>query len=93
MNGVLITEYIDKGCLLGHIVQGLVMLEPYLCKSGFEPEFVMHFKHLIASHHGESEFRAAREPAKPETFVLHNADNIDAKLAQCRGLLPPSERE
>ena len=30
-----------------------------------------------------------REPATPEAFVLHYADNIDAKLAQCRGILPP----
>ena len=89
MSGVLVTEYTDEGRLLGHIVQGIVMLEPYLRKSGLEPELVMHFKHLIASHHGEPEFGAVREPATPEAFVLHYADNIDAKLAQCRGILPP----
>ena len=88
MSGVLVTEYTDEGRLLGHIVQGIVMLEPYLRKSGLEPELVMHFKHLIASHHGEPEFGAAREPSTPEAFVLHYADNIDAKLAQCRGILP-----
>ena len=91
MGGMLVTEYTDEGRLLGHIVQGLVMLEPYLRKAGLEPELVMHFKHLIASHHGEPEFGAAREPATPEAFVLHYADNIDAKLAQCRGILPPAE--
>ncbi|WP_294484205.1 HD domain-containing protein [uncultured Mailhella sp.] len=94
MSGVLVTEYTDEGRLLGHIVQGIVMLEPYLRKSGLEPELVMHFKHLIASHHGEPEFGAAREPSTPEAFVLHYADNIDAKLAQCRGILPaPGEGE
>ncbi len=91
MGGLLVTEYTDEGRLLGHIVQGIVMLEPFLRKSGLEPELVMHFKHLIASHHGEPEFGAAREPATPEAFVLHYADNIDAKLAQCRGVLPPPE--
>ena len=91
MGGMLVTEYTDEGRLLGHIVQGLVMLEPYLRKAGLEPELVMHFKHLIASHHGEPEFGAAREPATPEAFVLHYADNIDAKLVQCRGILPPAE--
>ncbi|WP_346665198.1 HD domain-containing protein [uncultured Mailhella sp.] len=89
MGGILVTEYTDEGRLLGHIVQGLVMLEPFLQKSGLAPELVMHFKHLIASHHGEPEFGAVREPATPEAFVLHYADNIDAKLAQCRGILPP----
>ncbi len=90
MEGMLVTEYTDEGKLLGHIVQGIVMLEPYLRKSGLEPELVMHFKHLIASHHGVPEFGAVREPATPEAFVLHYADNIDAKLAQCRGILPPA---
>lgn len=89
MGGLLVTEYTDEGRLLGHIVQGLVMLEPFLRKSGLEPELVMHFKHLIASHHGEPEFGAVREPSTPEAFVLHYADNMDAKLAQCRGILPP----
>lgn len=89
MGGLLVTEYTDEGRMLGHIVQGIVMLEPYLCKSGLEPELIMHFKHLIASHHGEPEFGAAREPVTPEAFVLHYADNIDAKMAQCRSILPP----
>ena len=91
MGGLLVTEYTDEGRLLGHIVQGIVMLEPYLRKSGLEPGLIMHFKHLIASHHGELQFGAVREPSTPEAFVLHHADNIDAKLAQCRGVLPPSE--
>lgn len=93
MGGILSTEYTDEGRLLGHIVQGLIMLEPFLLKSGLEPELIMHFKHLIASHHGEPEFGAAREPATPEAFVLHYADNIDAKLAQCRGALSASEEQ
>ena len=91
MSGLMVTEYTDEGRMLGHIVQGIVMMEPFLRKSGLEPELVMHFKHLIASHHGEPEFGAAREPATPEAFVLHYADNIDAKLAQCRSTLPPAE--
>ena len=91
MGGLLVTEYTDEGRLLGHIVQGIVMLEPHLRKSGLEPGLIMHFKHLIASHHGELQFGAVREPSTPEAFVLHHADNIDAKLAQCRGVLPPSE--
>lgn len=93
MGGLLVTEYTDEGRLLGHIVQGIVMLEPYLRKSGLEPELVMHFKHLIASHHGELQFGAVREPSTPEAFVLHYADNVDAKLAQCRGVLPASDEE
>ncbi|HJD96960.1 3'-5' exoribonuclease YhaM family protein [Mailhella massiliensis] len=93
MGGFLVTEYTDEGKLLGHIVQGMIMLEPFLKKAGLAPELVMHFKHLIASHHGEVQFGAVREPCTPEAFVLHHADNIDAKLAQCRSLLPQDGEE
>lgn len=88
MDGLLVTDYTDEGKFLGHIVQGLLMLEPFLRKSGLEPELAMHFKHLVASHHGELNYGAVREPATPEAFILHYADNIDARLAQCRGALP-----
>ena len=93
MRGLWDTDYTDEGKFLGHILQGIVMLEPFLQKSGLEPELVMHFKHLIASHHGEPEFGAARLPATPEAFALHYADNLDAKLAQCRNAFPPDNGE
>lgn len=93
MEGLLVTEYTHEGKLLGHIVQGIIMLEPFLKKSGLEGELVLHFKHLIASHHGELQFGAVREPCTPEAFALHYADNLDAKLAQCRSLLPQDPAE
>lgn len=93
MHGLWDTDYTDEGKFLGHILQGIVMLEPFLQKSGLEPELIMHFKHLIASHHGEPEFGAARLPATPEAFALHYADNLDAKLAQCRSACPLDDGE
>ncbi|MBQ8744439.1 MAG: HD domain-containing protein [Mailhella sp.] len=92
MGGVLTTEYTDEGRLLGHIAQGLIMLEPFLQKSGLEPELAAHFKHLVASHHGEREFGAISVPATPEAFALHFADNMDAKLNQC-STVPQAENE
>lgn len=88
MSGGLTTDYTDAGRLLGHIVQGLALLEPFLAASGLEPELALHFRHLIASHHGELEFGAPRQPATAEAFALHHADNVDAKIAQWRGLFP-----
>ena len=78
------TDYTDAGRLLGHIELGLEMLGPHLCKSGLEPELALHLKHLILSHHGELEFGSPKRPKTPEAFVLHCADNLDAKLAQFR---------
>lgn len=94
MSGGLNTEYTDAGRLLGHIVQGLAMLEPFLAASDVEPDLALHLRHLIASHHGELEFGSPRQPATAEAFVLHHADNVDARVAQWRALFPsPAEEE
>ncbi len=91
MRGLLAVDYTDKGLLLGHILQGIQMLEPFLQKSGLEPELILHFKHLIASHHGELEFGAICQPCSPEAFALHHADNLDAKLAEFHNVIPESD--
>lgn len=93
MSGGMVNDYTDSGRFLGHIVQGLIMLEPYLAQARVEPELALHFRHLMASHHGTLEFGSPREPATAEAFILHYADNIDAKLAQLRGLFPSVQQE
>lgn len=84
---------LDEGRLLGHLMLGIEMLEPYLAKSGLEEPLQRHLKHLILSHHGELEFGAVRVPHTPEAMALHYADNLDAKMAQCRGLFAQIEGE
>lgn len=86
-SGGLANDYTDEGRLLGHLMLGIEMLEPFLKKSGLEEGLQRHLKHLILSHHGELEFGAVRVPHTPEAMALHYADNLDAKMAQCRGLL------
>ncbi len=83
-------DYTDEGRLMGHTTLGLLMLEPFLAKSRLEPGLKAHLRHLILSHHGETAYGAAREPATPEAFLLHFADNMDAKVAQCRALFDAS---
>lgn len=78
-------DYTDAGRLLGHIVIGLELLEPLLKKSGVEPELALHFKHILVAHHGEYEFGSPRRPKTAEAFILHFADNIDAKMNQIFG--------
>ena len=82
----IVSEYADQGLLIGHMQLGLEKLEPFLVKSKLEPELITHFKHLILSHHGSYEFGSPRLPQTPEAILLHYADNIDAKMAQCRSL-------
>ena len=84
-------DYTDAGRLLGHIVITLELLDPLLGKSGIEPELALHFKHILVAHHGEYEFGSPRRPKTAEAFVLHFADNIDAKMNQIFGAFDSGE--
>lgn len=87
-------DYTDPGRLLGHIVLGLEVLEPFFRKArDLEPELVLHFKHIMVSHHGEYAFGSPKRPKTPEAFVLHFADNIDAKLNQTLGTFADDDPE
>jgi 3'-5' exoribonuclease len=78
--------YTDEGQLVGHVVIGVEMLTekvarvPDLTGEPFPPELLLRLKHMIASHHGEYEFGAARLPMTPEAIALHYLDNLDAKI-------------
>lgn len=81
LSGGLVNDYTDEGRLLGHIQIGQEKLEPFLQRSRkLDEGLKLHFKHLITSHHGEYEFGSPVQPKTPEAFILHHADNIDAKL-------------
>lgn len=81
LSGGLTNDYTDQGRLLGHIWIGLEKLEPFLAKAkDLDEQLILHLKHIILSHHGEYEFGSPRRPKTPEAFVLHYADNLDAKL-------------
>ncbi len=72
----------DSGRLLGHIILGLSMIDPYINKvKGLDEDLILHLKHIIASHHGEYEFGSPKRPKTKEAFIVHVADNVDAKIA------------
>jgi 3'-5' exoribonuclease len=87
LSGGLAPDYTDEGRLVGHISMILEIMDPYIRKSGLESHLVMHFRHLILSHHGELAFGSPKVPQTAEAIALHYADNLDAKLAQCREVL------
>ncbi len=80
-------DYTDEGRLIGHINICLDMVRPHLEASGLDAVLIMHFRHLILSHHGQYEYGSPRLPQTVEALALHYADNLDAKVAQCRSLL------
>ena len=81
LSGGLVNDYTDEGRLLGHIQIGQEKLEPFLRRAkNLDEKLKLHLRHLITSHHGEHDFGAPVRPKTPEAFVLHFADNMDAKL-------------
>ena len=77
-------EYTRRGNLLGHLVDGVVMLETYAARArqgGGEPlpaDAKLALQHIIASHHGRLEYGAIKVPATPEAVFVSRLDDLDA---------------
>ncbi len=93
LSGALGTEYTNVGKLVGHISLGMEILEPYYSKANVDRHLELHLKHLILSHHGELEYGSPKTPSTAEAFILHYADNIDAKIAQITQAVPEQDDE
>jgi 3'-5' exoribonuclease len=77
--------YTEEGRLLGHILLGLAMVaEAARSVSGLTAERRLLLEHLIAAHQGRYEWQSPREPRIAEAFLLHYADDLDAKLNRSR---------
>lgn len=73
-------DYTDDGQLLGHIYIGAELIGEAAEKiDHFPPQLESLLKHCILSHHGEYEYGAPILPKTIEAFILHSADNMDAK--------------
>jgi len=74
-------DYTFKGRLLGHVSLGLMELKERLDKiDGFPEDAADLLMHMLISHHGEYEYGSPKRPKCMEAFILHYADNLDAKL-------------
>lgn len=79
--------YTDSGQLLGHIAQGLLMLNEKaktLKEKGtdIDQSVLDALGHIILSHHGQFEFGSPKLPATAEAFMVYYIDDLDAKLYQ-----------
>lgn len=78
-------QYTTEGKLIGHIVIGSEMLSQQIAGLrlnglDFPERLEWMVKHMILSHHGSLEFGSPVIPLFPEAFILHVADNLDAKM-------------
>lgn len=72
--------YSFKGQMLGHIVQGVALLDKKCEELGIPEEKAVMLEHMIVSHHYEPEFGSPKKPLFPEAEMLHYLDMVDAKL-------------
>lgn len=77
--------YSDSGQLLGHLVQGIEMLDRKiqdLTRADFvaDPAILLRLKHIIVSHHGSLEHGSPKIPMTLEAIAFHYLDEMDAKL-------------
>ncbi len=74
-------NYTDEGRLLGHIIQGIQLVEEKMNMiEDFPPLLRMHLLHIIASHHGSYEFGSPKRPKTLEALLVHYADDLDSKM-------------
>lgn len=74
-------DYTDEGELLGHIVIGSEIIGREADKiEGFPVELKRIIQHSILAHHGEFEYGSPKLPRTLEAFLLHCADDMDAKV-------------
>ncbi len=80
-------SYTDRGELIGHIVEGAIMLhdkaQQTIHSAGVRvpPQAILVLQHIILSHHGIPEYGAAKVPMTPEALLVSMLDNVDAKMA------------
>jgi len=69
------------GNLLGHIILGDQELTARIAKAeGFPNDLTMKLRHILLAHHGKKDWGSPVEPMLPEALVVHESDDLDAKL-------------
>lgn len=73
--------YTDSGKLLGHIVLGRDIVRDEISEiEGFPKELQLKVEHMILSHQGKYEWQSPKQPKFPEALLLHQIDEMDAKM-------------
>ena len=79
--------YSTDGQLLGHIIQGLRMIDDKIrLVPEFPPKLRVLVEHMIVSHHGQLDYGSPKVPLFAEALLLHHLDNLDSKMEAMRSL-------
>lgn len=73
-------RYTPEGELVGHVLLGRDMVREAAAACPLPPETLLRLEHIIISHQREAEWGAPKPPMTPEAFLIHYADDLDAKF-------------
>ncbi|MBT3236923.1 MAG: HD domain-containing protein [Bdellovibrionales bacterium] len=76
-----VVEYTDEGRLVGHLVNGVQLLDRFISKMPhFPSQSKMHLEHILVSHHGSLEHGSTKPPQTREAQLVHFIDLIDSQM-------------
>lgn len=73
-------EYSLSGTFCGHPVQGRDMLREAALGRNLDRDLQLRLEHVLLSHPGTAEHGAVRPPQTVEAYIIHAADDFDAKF-------------
>ncbi len=76
----IVSDYTAEGQLLGHIIQGIKIIDKVATKLDINRETSILLQHMLLTHHYEPEFGSPKKPMIPEGELLHYIDIIDARM-------------
>lgn len=86
-NGPVGTEYTRRGKLESHIQIGAMIVNRKCLELKISAEKTDLLTHIILSHHGVPEYGSPIVPKTPEAYLVHVADDTDAKCDVMRTAL------
>ena len=87
----IVSEYTVEGQLIGHIVQGIKMIETASIEVKADKEVSMLLQHMVLAHHYEAEYGSPKKPMIPEAEMLHHLDIMDARMYDMNKALADTE--
>lgn len=84
--------YTLAGTLCGHPVQARDMLREAAVGRNLRPDLQLRLEHILLSHPGAADHGAVRPPQTIEAFIVHAADDFDAKFHSLIELLVDNSR-
>lgn len=85
-------DYTKEGKLLGHIVQGICIIDAKARHLKISDEITMLLKHCLLSHHYFAEYGSPKMPMIAEAEVLYYIDVMDARMFEISQALSSVEK-